>query len=693
MNVGAKEYHFYCSSDCKGKFRKKIDEQAHKKENQPKKESEIPEIDSISQSTIDSDAILRTEAKDSTPKQLIIAFSSSLLGVISSAFIATSTLFAVLATALSLLTFLLSYRLFRHYAYLPTPFVFLPSLFFYLTYLWIVTAFQTPSVYSYLVLNLLSFCIFLRIYFTIYFQKPIDSFCSSFRSSLPRLARIRNINSETLLEIQVSSLKVGDEIILSSGELCPIDGVVESGEAWVELPLSLEKKKCQTGDEIIAGARVIEGTASLLVARSVGDRVFDLPYKIWKNGNSLQPFQMYWLIMLYLIPIVLIWFLNKETPWVEQAIMACTVGICIPLFSLFQGRHLLSIVGIYTSLRRGIKFPDVELFEQLGQVQHLSFSVPGTLSHGKLDISEIKTLSKETSSSPLVELLTLIKGETSNLKVKKDLKLNAKKSQENPHKGYRQIKIKSDWNIIATTFEGDKMVLGGRQLLLEEGFGLASAEQEANEAESRGFSVLFFAFRGRVRSLIIYKDKLKDQARATVQRILDLGINVMLFFSDHQKSAQKISDALGVSHYKAELSLEEKIKAVQNQNDSGIPSALIGHHEKDERILSEAELGISVQNPGLSHLGNIIAIEGSEPIHIAVALSISKLIQKKKKIHLGLIFLFVSSLSIALAFSLNHILVFSIIAFLLETYVASCADRLLKKINWMFPIKEREKYE
>ncbi|MCA9581600.1 MAG: cation-translocating P-type ATPase, partial [Myxococcales bacterium] len=152
--------------------------------------------------------------------------------------------------------------------------------------------------------------------------------------------------------------------------------------------------------------------------------------------------------------------------------------------------------------------------------------------------------------------------------------------------------------ITATTPEGEPVVLGNRQLLLENGISVALAEGDAAIAESRGHSVLFLGAGGRVRGLIALRDTLRPGGRAAVQRLFDIDADVVLMSGDHRASVNILAKHLDIDHVRADLPPEDRGAEVTRLREAGRAVAVVGHASRDESALAAANVPVLLSAAG-----------------------------------------------------------------------------------------------
>ena len=152
------------------------------------------------------------------------------------------------------------------------------------------------------------------------------------------------------------------------------------------------------------------------------------------------------------------------------------------------------------------------------------------------------------------------------------------------------------------------LVVGTRQLLLDEGVSVAVADAVAGRAEERGHTVVFVALDGRVRLVVTLQDPVRIGARAAAQRVFDLPAEVVLMSGDHRSTVEALGQQMDVTHVKAELLPDERATEVRRLGESAGHVAVVGRVQ-DVEALGAADVPIV--------LGAAGGIEGEAAIALA----------------------------------------------------------------------------
>src|SRR5690606_23202990 len=125
-----------------------------------------------------------------------------------------------------------------------------------------------------------------------------------------------------------------------------------------------------------------------------------------------------------------------------------------------------------------------------------------------------------------------------------------------------------------------------------------------------GRTVVFLAVGGRARGLLVFEDPVRPDARAAVQRLMDLDLEVVLLSGDHRASVETLARTLDITHVKAELTSEERAAEVHRLREGGGVVAAIGRAPADELSLAAADVALTLDASGSSLEGDVAVASG-----------------------------------------------------------------------------------
>lgn len=214
------------------------------------------------------------------------------------------------------------------------------------------------------------------------------------------------VTGETIDDLAVEDVQVGELILVKPGELVPVDGRVVAGESFVdESSLTGESKPIEkkANDELMSGS--INGDAALRfkVTKAAKDSLYQTLVKLVKESEA-QPAHFVRLADRYAVPFTLIayviggvaWFVSKDP--VRFAEVLVVASPC----PLILAAPVALVAGMSRSSRNGIVVKTGTTIEKLARAKSVAFDKTGTLTEGKLSVDTIHPTSKDYSKEALI---------------------------------------------------------------------------------------------------------------------------------------------------------------------------------------------------------------------------------------------------------------------------------------------------
>lgn len=429
------------------------------------------------------------------------------------------------------------------------------------------------------------------------------------RATEPVRARVAALAARVpAIDEEEKVLRAGDELTVGADDVVPIDGTVMSGSALVLThPTASNPRPIGPGDPVLAGAQLIEGELHLTTSRVGLDRALVRP-RTFLAAPSHAEFGRTDLAgragrFVALGALVVSAVLIFVAPSIARGLLlAGSVLIAVPVMGFARGLRLPWIVAIASSAERGIVWPSVRLLDVAGRSQVIGLWTRGTVTEGELQVVDVTSIGDSDAS-----VIALVAGAEAG--AEPDPIASAIRRYALAHRieaePVRRLTVHRGRGIVAVAATGETLVVGNRQLLLEEGVSVAGAEAEARRIEDRGNSVVFVSLGGKVRAVISLHDPVRPGARAAVQRLFDLRKEVVLLSGDHRHTAETIGRLVDVTHVRADLAPDERAQAIERLE--GIVSVVARPAHNDD-VLGAADVAL--------HLGGVSAPFGEQTVVI-----------------------------------------------------------------------------
>jgi Cu+-exporting ATPase len=402
--------------------------------------------------------------------------------------------------------------------------------------------------------------------------------------------------------IPIEQVGVGDVLLVRPGESIPVDGVVRSGKSAIDESVftgeSLPVDKIP-GDPVTAATMNQSGMLTMeathIGAETALARLVQL---VQTTQQSKPPIQRAAdAVTNVFVPVVsgiaivtflVWWFLIGEgfTPAMLR-LVAILVTACPCALGLATPTAVMMGTGI--GAQRGILFRNGEALERAGDLTTIVLDKTGTLTEGKLTLTDILTDKDES------ELL--------------QLSAAAERGSEHPigkaivrAAEERGLDIATPSAFKAVTGHGiaaqvgeNSVVIGNLSLIQQYNIATRRFEEEAERLQTEAKTVLWVVVDGHVVGLLAVADTLRSEAQVAVAELYELGCTVVMMTGDNRVTADAIAKATRIGDVMAELKPGDKAAAVEKlqAENSGLV-AMVGDGINDTPALAQADIGISL---------------------------------------------------------------------------------------------------
>jgi len=439
------------------------------------------------------------------------------------------------------------------------------------------------------------------------------------------------------VDVAISSLSIGDRVVVKPGERFPVDGEVVEGQSHADEALisgeSLPVPK-QPGDKVTGGA--INGEGRLLIStRALGaESVLARIIRLVEAAQSAKaPIQhLVDRVSQVFVPVVLLVAMATLAGWLlagaslENALInAVTVLVIACPCALGLATPTAIMAGTGVAARHGILIKDAEALQRAHEVTAVVFDKTGTLTSGTPNVTHmVVDPAFGTDENALLQLAGALQRGSEHPLAKAVLDMAAARglvlaevsnSRALPGRG------------VAGTLQGRDLALGNHRLLEESGLvpGALADDAVAWEAEGRTLSWLIeFAPQRQVLGLFAFGDTLKAGAAEAVALLNTRRISSHLLTGDNRGSARVVAEALGIADVHAEVLPADKAAKVETLKKTSVV-AMVGDGINDAPALAAADVGIAMGGGTdvAMHAAGITLMRG-DPRLIPAALDISR---------------------------------------------------------------------
>ena len=444
-------------------------------------------------------------------------------------------------------------------------------------------------------------------------------------------------------QVAITSVKLGDLVLVRPGERIAVDGNVLSGDSHVDESLitgeSLPVAK-KVGDKVTGGAMNGEGLLTIVTtavgAESVLARIVRLVESAQAKKAPIQ--RLVDKVSAIFVPIVLLialftllaWGLH-DGDWEVAIINAVTVLVIACPCALGLATPTAIMVGTGVAAQHGILIKNAESLELAHAVKTVAFDKTGTLTVGHPTLISMYSNSKENDTQESVSLLML----AASLQAGSEHPLAKAVSDAASLKGLH-LKTVQDLQALAGkgvvgVVDGQKLYFGSTRLMSELKVNLSKFKEEALLQEQAGHTISWLAqaraldnFAPKLLGMFAFGDTIKVSSRKAIESLSKVDIKTVLISGDNQGSVANVSSQLGVSDYYAQVLPDEKASIVMQLKQGGLV-AMVGDGLNDAPALAAADVGIAMSSGTdvAMHTSGITLMRG-DPALVAQAIDISK---------------------------------------------------------------------
>ncbi|MBO6939617.1 MAG: cation-translocating P-type ATPase [Deltaproteobacteria bacterium] len=463
-------------------------------------------------------------------------------------------------------------------------------------------------------------------------RAPVADAVRALLAQLPTRARVpaRDAGEGTRYdEVHATEVRAGEVVLVVEGETLGVDGVVQAGEAQALLhPGAQTPHSRGPGDPLLAGARITSGALRVRASRVGGERAllriprFGLVTGRRAAGMPRLADRIRTIGGLVAVVGAGAGVLLTDAPGLAGALAAAgAVLLAAPLLAARRAAEAPFVAAAASAASRGIVFSDARTLDAAGRVNTAALCTTGTVTVAEPEVVEVTPL----GDVHVDDLLGMVSGACASVDVPlaHGIERYVRAHGIAPQM-VRRVVHQPGRGLTAFVPGREALVVGNRQLLLDEGISVAVADTAAARAEERGETAVFVGLGGRVRAVLALRDEVRPGARAAVQRMFDQDIEVVLISGDHRATVEALASTLDVQNVKAELVPEEQGEAVEALGGSGGNVAAVGFDRRDGRVLAAADVPIFLDAAGGAQGERGIALATDDVRDAAAALWIAR---------------------------------------------------------------------
>ena len=442
-----------------------------------------------------------------------------------------------------------------------------------------------------------------------------------------------NGTAETLEEVPVEQIGIGDVLLVRPGQRIPVDGTVLKGNSGVDESMltgeSLPVEKSE-GSAVTGGTMNGNGLLYMKVTKIGKDTVLSkiIMFVEEAQGKKAPISKIADKVSGIFVPVVIGISIAAAAGWAIAGADAsfilrvctsvlviacpCALGLATPA-AIMTGTGLGAANGILIRSGEALetaKHVDTVVLDKTGTVTEGKPSVSGVFCAEGKERSVVLALAaavENASAHPLAKAVTeaaLAQAEADSKNGLSPVQFEVLSFENISGKGVAAL-VKGNFSNSAK--DNPRRVLAGSRLFMEEnGIDCSLFDAEAQKASSAGAALVYLAADKKAYALITITDTLKPHSIEAVALMKEQNLRVILLTGDNKAAADYMGSLIKADEVIAEVLPQDKAEVIRGLQEKGAVVMMAGDGINDAPALVQADVGAAIGN------GSDIAVESGD---------------------------------------------------------------------------------
>lgn len=422
-------------------------------------------------------------------------------------------------------------------------------------------------------------------------------------------------HQEHIFPVESHTLKVGDLLLIKTGETVPMDCKILWGEASINEAIisgesaPVEKKM---NDKLIGGSMLENGTVKAYVTAVGGDTVLSNILKMVKEAQTEKPpvQQLADKISAIFVPVVvsialltlLVNYFAAHQTFSASLLRSIAVLVIACPCAMGLATPAAIAVGLGRAARNGVLFKNAKSLEIFKNIQQVVFDKTGTLTTGQFSIAGFEVSGE----------WAVVSRESSAVNRQSDANQNTHHSPLTTHEEFKRIAYSlekySNHPIARAITKEWKTKDDIRWAKIEEikGWGMKAVDKDGNEWIAGSYKAASELTQDRSHNIYIIKnneligwidvtDEIRPEAKEVIHYLKTKNIKTILLSGDQKEKCEQVAHVLGIDEVYAEQTPQQKLEKITALNQQA-PTAMVGDGINDAPALAKATVGISLSD-------------------------------------------------------------------------------------------------
>ena len=410
------------------------------------------------------------------------------------------------------------------------------------------------------------------------------------------------VNGE-VIEVSPESLEIGDEVIVTAGELIPIDGVISKGNGFVDIssltgefvPVEVKEKSL-----VYSGCVLKEGTVYIKASKEYKDSTVSRILELISNSGEkkskadqfVTKFARWYTPIVFVVSILtglIGGLITKDwSNWVilglKMLVVACPCAIVISVPLAY-----FSSIGLAS--KNGIVIKGTSYLDALYEIKKIVTDKTGTLTEGVFEITKVNGEEK------LLPTLVAIEKMSNHPIGKAIVESENSKNSGLLVEDFEEIAGKGVSGII-----DNQIVLAGNANLLKE------YNIEFSPVDEMGV-VVYCSKGNKYLGYVVVSDKIREESKALVNDLSKAKIDLVMLTGDKENNAKVFANELGIKEYYSELLPDQKVTILEKQLSKKYKVGFVGDGINDAASIKLADVGFA-----MGGIGSDAAVENADVV-------------------------------------------------------------------------------
>lgn len=434
------------------------------------------------------------------------------------------------------------------------------------------------------------------------------------------------MQDDEFVDVAAADLEAGDVVLIRPGDIIAADGRVVDGRGSVDEsaltgePVPLTKLP---GDRVFSGTINIAGSYTVKVTETAAHSKYELIVRMVQHAQGekapinrlANQFAPGFTLLTLSIAVAALVATRDPTRALSVLVVAtpCPLIIATPL-------AVLSAVNRAASWNVIVK--SGAAIEQAGLVETVVFDKTGTLTSGEPSLARVCLLG--TAGTPVFDEDAII-ASVARLELLSPHVLAMAVVRAARERGFSirpaEDAEESAGSGIRGTVDGKRLHVGSESYLRREGVQLGNLDDR--QAAGAGRSAAYVGVDGALAAVLIFEDRVRPEARTTVERLARMGIGAVMLTGDALDSAKSVAGHLGIAHVLARMQPADKLDEIKRLSAKKTVM-MVGDGINDAPALAAANIGVAMGSFGAGVATDaadiVITVENVERVADTIAL-------------------------------------------------------------------------